>query len=167
MFGELNNEDIELIKKEDDLIDKSIIIVSKLFKGKKDKEGKPYLNHLYFVMNNVSLYEEKVVGLLHDVIEDTPLNLCDLEYLGYPKEIVKSISILTHNKDISYEEYINRILKSNDKTAIRVKYADMTHNCDKKRLSSLSFELKHKLEKKYDIPYKKLTKKIEKIGKEN
>ena len=46
MFGELNNEDIELIRKEDDLIDKSIIIVSKLFKGKKDKEGKPYLNHL-------------------------------------------------------------------------------------------------------------------------
>lgn len=167
MVNLFNEHELELIKREDDLIDKSIIIVSKLFKEKKDKEGKPYLNHLYFVMNNVSLYEEKVVGLLHDVIEDTPLNLCDLEYLGYPKEIVKSISILTHNKDIPYEEYISKILKSNDKTAIRVKYADMTHNCDKKRLSSLSFELQHKLEKKYDIPYKKLTKRIEKIGKEN
>ena len=78
MFGELNNEDIELIKKEDDLIDKSIIIVNKLFKDKKDKEGKPYINHLYYVMNSFSTYKEKVVGLMHDTIEDTSMSLFGL-----------------------------------------------------------------------------------------
>lgn len=167
MFGELNSEDIELIKKEDDLIDKSLIIINKLFKDKKDKEGKPYINHLYYVMNSVSTYEEKVVGLMHDTIEDTSMSLFGLMRLGYPIDILKSINLLTHYKEIPYDKYIDNLINSGDITAINVKYADMTHNLNEERLSILPIEVKERLVKKYSEPYKKLIKKIEKIRKEN
>ena len=167
MFGELNNEDIELIKKEDDLIDKSIIIVNKLFKDKKDKEGKPYINHLYYVMNSFSTYKEKIVGLMHDTIEDTSMSLFGLMRLGYPIDILKSINLLTHYKGVPYDKYIDILLNSGDITAIKVKYADMTHNLNEERLAALPIDIKERLLKKYSEPYKKLTKRIEKIGKEN
>ena len=50
--------EIELIKQTSDLLDKSLIIVEKLFSDKVDKQGICYLNHLFYVRDNVVSYEE-------------------------------------------------------------------------------------------------------------
>lgn len=157
-------KEIYEIKMEDDLIDKSIMIVSKLFRKKKDKQGIPYIKHLYFVMNHVDTYEEKIIGLLHDIIEDTYINVSDLKNFGYPENIIQDILLLTYDKTISYDEYINNILKSNNLAVIKVKYADMTHNCDIERLSKLPLDVQSKLNKKYCEPYKLLTKKLKEMN---
>lgn len=154
-------EEIALIKREDDLIDTSLIIVSKLFKDKVDKQGVPYIEHLYYVMKYVNTYRQKVLALLHDSIEDTGLELEDLRELGYPEEILNGLDLLTHKEGVSYSEYINRICESNDKDIIRVKLVDMRHNKMKKRLHWLPQDVSDRLLIKYEKPYQLLKKSLE------
>lgn len=153
-------EEIELIKKTSDLLDKSLIIVEKLFSNKVDKQGICYLSHLFYVRDNVVSYEEKVVGLMHDTLEDTSINADDLKILGYPDNIINSLIILTKKKGENYSLYVDNVLNSGDEVAIKVKYVDMTHNLNLKRLNALDRDLKEKLENKYKEPYEKLRKYI-------
>lgn len=50
--------------------------------GQKDKSNKPYIFHLLYVMNNVSDLNAKIVGVLHDILEDTNLTKNDLLNYG-------------------------------------------------------------------------------------
>lgn len=160
----LRQETITLIKREDDLLDKAIILVNDLFKNVTDKQGKPYIEHLYYVSNNLENYEEKVVGMLHDVIEDTYVDKDLLLAFGFPKNIVESVLLLTRNKEISYNIYIENIIKSNNLIALKVKKADMMHNMNKERLNRLDENTRKKLEKKYTNNYKKIVNTLEKRG---
>lgn len=160
----LKQETITLIKREDDLLNKAIILVNDLFKNVTDKQGKPYIEHLYYVSNNLENYEEKIVGMLHDVIEDTYVDEDLLLTFGFPKNIVNSVLLLTRNKEISYDEYIENIIKSNDLIALKVKKADMMHNMNKERLDALEENIRKKLEKKYTNNYKKIVNNLEKRG---
>ena len=155
---------IELMKREDDLIEKAIILVNELFKDITDKQGHPYIEHLYYVSNHLETYEEKVVGLLHDVIEDTYINEKVLLELKFPKNIVEAVSLLTRNKEISYDDYIDSIIQSNNLLAIKVKKVDMMHNMNKERLAALDENVRKKLEKKYIKNYQKINNILEKRG---
>ena len=155
---------IELMKREDDLIEKAIILVNELFKNITDKQGHPYIEHLYYVSNHLETYEEKVVGLLHDVIEDTYINEKVLLELKFPKNIVEAVSLLTRNKEISYDDYIDSIIQSNNLLAIKVKKVDMMHNMNKERLAALDENVRKKLEKKYIKNYQKINNILEKRG---
>ena len=144
------------VKTESDLLFKAIILVNEVFKDKYDKEGIPYLNHLYYVMDSVNTYEEKIVGLMHDIIEDTDIKFEDLMEIGFPSNIIEHIRLLTHDKKIPYSMYIDNILKSGDMVAIRVKKADMCHNMNKNRLNRLDINLRNRLIQKYTPEYEKL-----------
>lgn len=160
----LKQETITLIKREDDLLEKAIILVNNLFKNSTDKQGKPYIEHLYYVSDNLESYEEKIVGMLHDIIEDTYVDEKLLLVFGFPKNIVESVLLLTKNKNISYDEYIENIIKSNNLIALKVKKTDMMHNMNKDRLNSLEEKTRKKLEKKYTNNYKKIVTALEKRG---
>lgn len=160
----MESKKIELIKREDDLIEKAIILVNELFKDITDKQGHPYVEHLYYVSNHLETYEEKVVGLLHDVIEDTYINEKVLLELKFPKNIVDAVSLLTRNKEISYDDYIDSIIQSNNLLAIKVKKVDMMHNMNKERLAALDENVRKKLEKKYIKNYQKINNILEKRG---
>lgn len=160
----MESKKIELIKREDDLIEKAIILVNELFKDITDKQGHPYIEHLYYVSNHLETYEEKVVGLLHDVIEDTYINEKVLLELKFPKNIVEAVSLLTRNKEISYDDYIDSIIQSNNLLAIKVKKVDMMHNMNKERLAALDENVRKKLEKKYIKNYQKINNILEKRG---
>ena len=154
------NAEVELIRQTSDLLDKSLLIVKKIFIDKVDKQGVCYLNHLFYVRDNVESYIEKVVGLMHDTMEDTSINADDLRMFGYPEDIINSLSILTKKKGEDYNQYIDKVLNSGDEVAIKVKYVDMTHNLNLKRLNALDKDLKDKLENKYKVPYQKIKKYI-------
>ena len=160
----MESKKIELIKREDDLIEKAIILVNELFKDITDKQGHPYIEHLYYVSNHLETYEEKVVGLLHDVIEDTYINEKVLLELKFPKNIVDAVSLLTRNREISYDDYIDSIIQSNNLLAIKVKKVDMMHNMNKERLAALDENVRKKLEKKYIKNYQKINNILEKRG---
>ena len=53
--------------------------------------------------------EEKIVAILHDVVEDTEMSLKDLMDEGFSHEVVETLDQLTKRKDMTYDEYIEDI----------------------------------------------------------
>lgn len=136
-----------------DQYQKAFLVVNHLFKDKVDKGGKPYLEHLYYVSSKTSTLKGKITGLLHDVIEGTELVARDLSFLGFSKDIVASIEILSRSDNMEYMEYINNLINSNDEAALEVKKIDMEHNMDPERLSFLKPDERTMLEIKYNEAY--------------
>jgi (p)ppGpp synthase/HD superfamily hydrolase len=52
-------------------LNRAIEIATKAHEGATDKYGAPYINHVTRVMTMAQTDNEKIVGVLHDVIEDT------------------------------------------------------------------------------------------------
>ena len=94
-----------------------------------DKAGKPYIEHCLRVMAAVETEHQKIVAILHDVIEDCDITANDLrvKYLIDPF-VVDDIVRLTKIKGEDYFAYLNRVKKS--KTATAVKIADLKDNMD-------------------------------------
>ena len=72
----------------------------------------------------ISPYDAYLVGLAHDLIEDTDCPQDKLqEILG--TDLFSAVIILTKDDKDDYDKYIHSILNSGDKLAILVKRADM------------------------------------------
>ena len=56
-------------------LDNAIIISTTAHAGQIDKCGEPYILHPMRVMMSLSSLKERIVGILHDVIEDTSVTL--------------------------------------------------------------------------------------------
>lgn len=117
-------------------LEQAIKLASIKHYGQKDKSNKPYLFHLLYVMNNVNDLNAKIVGVLHDILEDTDITRNDLLNYGFSEEIVIAVEILTKPKNQKYMDYIENI-KSNN-IAKKVKLIDLKHNMDLTRLSEIS-----------------------------
>ena len=114
----------EELKESENLIYKALEIVSTLFESDLDKGGMPYMLHIVYVYRHVSSIDEKVVALLHDVIEDKKVTKEDLIEIGFPSKIVEDVSILTRDKKVDYDNYIDNIIKHGSREALNVKLAD-------------------------------------------
>lgn len=135
-------------------LEEAIKLASIKYYGQVDKANKPYILHLLYVMNNVSDLNVKIVGILHDILEDTDITRNDLLNYGFSEDIVISVEVLTKSKNQKYMEYIENI-KSNN-IARKVKLIDLKHNMDLTRLSEISDEdLKRTM--KYFEAYEKLS----------
>ena len=158
-------EEIEYLKKCEDLELKCKYLVVKLFKGRTDKAGKPYIGHLIRVSNRLKNEDERCAALLHDTLEDiegmTPEILLDL---NIPKNIIDMVVLVTKEEGLSYEEEINKIIKSGNDGALRIKYSDMLDNSDPERLNKLDKETREKLNNKYSPQLKKLCFELRKRG---
>lgn len=114
-------------------IEKAIRIATKAHKGQKDKYGHPYIQHVLRVMHLGRTEEERIVGVLHDVVEDSDWTLDDLRAEGFPDKIVIAVDCLTkRSEDEDYDHFIGRIRKNN--LAVRVKLNDLTDNMDVRRM---------------------------------
>ena len=118
-----------------ELLNKAIKIAQKAHKNQTDKFGTPYIGHVMRVMNAGKTYDEKIVGVLHDVIEDCPE--ITLEYLlqeGFPNEIVFAIECLTKNPpDQDYTAFVKQTEKS--ALAVSVKINDLQDNMNLTRFN--------------------------------
>ena len=119
----------------DELLNKAIKIAQKAHKGQTDKFGTPYIGHVIRVMNAGKTYDEKIVGVLHDVIEDCPeITLDHLLHEGFPNEIVFAIECLTKNpSDQDYTEFVKQTEKS--PLAVSVKINDLEDNMNLTRFN--------------------------------
>ncbi|MPN39858.1 hypothetical protein SDC9_187392 [bioreactor metagenome] len=104
-------------------------------------------------MNYGKTYDEKIVGVLHDVIEDCPQ--ITLDYLlqqGFPKEIVFAIECLTKNPpNQDYTEFVKQTEKS--PLAVAVKMNDLRDNMDLTRFTKPLTERDYKRLNKYLTAY--------------
>jgi hypothetical protein len=107
-------------------------------RGQRDKVGQPYILHPLRVMFRLTTETEQMVGVLHDVIEDTKYTANDLRNMGYSDEVLQALDRLTRRKDESYEDFVFRA-KGNP-IARKVKLADLEDNMDPKRMSGVSVD---------------------------
>lgn len=135
-------------------LEKAIQIAVKHHEGQKDKGGKPYILHPLYVMSKVNTETEKIVAILHDVVEDSNYTTEDLINDGFSNEIIEALTLLTHNKSEDYFDYIYKIKQN--KLAKTIKLEDLKHNLDITRLDTLDDKTIENL-KKYWQAYKILT----------
>ena len=109
-------------------IDKAIEFASKAHAADYDLDGNPTILHPLAVGMMGKNDTERIVGFLHDVVEDTKYTFEDLEEEGFSEEVISTLRLLTHDKQTPYMEYIERICKSGNKAAINVKLNDLKHN---------------------------------------
>lgn len=109
-------------------IDKAIELASKAHAADYDLDGNPTILHPLAVGMMGKNDTERIVGFLHDVVEDTRYTFEDLEDEGFSAEVIAALRLLTHDKETPYMEYIERICLSGNRTAINVKINDLRHN---------------------------------------
>lgn len=114
-------------------INKALEIAVKAHSNQLDKGGNPYIFHPIRVALNCQTKEEKIVALLHDVIEDTDTSIEQLEAEGFSKEILESIICLTKKEGEDYMSFIKRV--ATNRTATNVKLQDLADNMDTSRLN--------------------------------
>lgn len=117
-------------------VEDAILLAAQAHRGQVDKVGQPYILHLLRVMLRVEGEAAQIVGVLHDLVEDTRYGFDDLRALGYSEEIVQALDCLTHQPDESYEQFVERA--SANPLARRVKRADLEDNLDVRRLPVVS-----------------------------
>ncbi len=119
-----------------------------MFENQKNIIGKdeiPYVFHPWHVAESMEDETRTIVALLHDVVEDTDISIADLRKEGFSEEVLTALTILTHNKEEDYYDYIKRIKKN--PIAKDVKISDLMHNSDLKRLSKITPDDKDRTKK--------------------
>ena len=111
---------------------KALKLCFEAHKEQVDKSGMPYVFHPFHLAEQMDTEDSVCVALLHDVVEDTNTTFEDLENLGFPKEVIDVLKLLTHSENIPYMDYVKNL--SQNKTAVKVKMADLKHNSDLTRL---------------------------------
>jgi (p)ppGpp synthase/HD superfamily hydrolase len=114
-------------------------------KDQLDKSGMPYVFHPFHLAEQMKDEATTTVALLHDVVEDTPLTIDDLENMGFTHEVTDAIRLLTHAEGVPYMEYVAQIKKN--PVAKAVKLADLRHNSDSTRLDTVTERDKAREEK--------------------
>ena len=117
----------------------------KAHKKQRDKSGVPYVFHPFHVAEQMTTEASTVVALLHDVVEDTKYTLDDIAALGFGKEIVEAVALMTHEDGVPYMDYVAK-LKDNP-IAREGKLADLAHNSDPARLGKINEKARKRLEK--------------------
>ena len=64
-------------------LDEALNLVADHFRGIKDKSGSPYVLHCIRVMMTVDSIDAKMVAVMHDLVEDTPMTLEQLREKGF------------------------------------------------------------------------------------
>jgi (p)ppGpp synthase/HD superfamily hydrolase len=116
-------------------LDQALAIAVEAHRGQVDKAGQPYILHPLRVMMRLATPDERIVAVLHDVVEDSPTSLADLRQAGFDEVIVRAVDHLTRREQETYEAFIERA--SLDPLAKRVKLADLEDNMTVTRLQTL------------------------------
>lgn len=131
-------------------LSKAIMIAAEAHAGQVDKGGQPYILHPLRLMMQMNNDEERIVAVLHDVIEDDrsgrwtlaaiESNLCG--YFTCPLDMVRpavslsrivdALDALTHRKGEDYDSYIARV--RGNALATKIKRCDLQDNMDLSRI---------------------------------
>jgi (p)ppGpp synthase/HD superfamily hydrolase len=129
--------------------------------GQVDAGGEPYINHLMFVSEkvmeqndddhwgynetDVNRLKASIVGLLHDILEDTDCTADVLKEHALDDDIIEAVQTMSHQQGETYFEYLCRV-EQNPISKI-VKIADLEHNMDVRRLKKFGEYEKKRIQK--------------------
>jgi len=126
-------------------LERAIAIAATAHAGQVDKGGAPYILHPLKVMLRMSSLEERIVAVLHDVVEDCGISLEDLRKKGFSEEVLSAIESVTKVPGESYEDFVERAAQN--PIGRVVKLADLEENSDLSRIASPSWEDLERIEK--------------------
>lgn len=127
------------------MLEKAIAIAVEAHRGQIDKAGKPYILHPLRVMLAGKTTEEMICGILHDVVEDTPISIEMLEKEGFSDTVLEALELLTRDSKTPYQNYIETISKN--PLAIQVKLYDLHDNLNRDRIISPTQADEERMEK--------------------
>ena len=126
-------------------LERAIAIAAAAHAGQLDKGGAPYILHPLKVMLRMTTLEERIVAVLHDVVEDCDISLDDLRKEGFSEEVLTAIQSVTKVPGESYEDFVERAAQN--PIGRVVKLADLEENSDLSRIASPSWEDLERIEK--------------------
>lgn len=115
-------------------LEKAIALAAKKHAGQIDKAGQPYILHPLRLMFNVDTIEQKMVAVMHDLLEDTDTTIVDLISLGFSQNVIDAVVALTKKEGESRLDAAKRIVKN--PLARTIKLADLADNMDISRIKS-------------------------------
>jgi (p)ppGpp synthase/HD superfamily hydrolase len=104
-----------------DFLEKAVSIAVEAHRGQRDRTGAPYILHPMRVMAGVDSDIEKMVAILHDVVEDTDWTFEKLAQQGFPDEVIEALKCVTKREGEEYEDFVKR--SASNKIARKVKLA--------------------------------------------
>lgn len=123
-------------------LQRAIEIAVEAYRGQTDKAGAPYLLHPLRVMMSLDTDKERIVGVLHEVVEDGPgWTFERLEQEGFAT-VIEALRLVTKrpedegDSEAVYVAFVRRA--KGNKIARRVKTADILDNLNASRLSALT-----------------------------
>lgn len=115
-------------------LERAIAIAVEAHTGQQDKVGQPYILHPLRVMLAVRSPEERMVGALHDVVEDSAWTLGALREAGFSPDVVDAVDAISRREG---EEYFDFVLRAGANPLARpVKVADLRDNLDLSRIAA-------------------------------
>lgn len=117
------------------LEDIALEVATQAHAGQKDKAGKDYIGHPKRVADRCGGVDERIVALLHDVIEDSDVTADYLAGKGFPDRIIEAVLAVTRREGESYDDFIRRAALN--PIGRKVKLHDLEDNMDILRLEAL------------------------------
>ncbi len=125
-------------------LERAIEIAARAHLGQADKGGEPYIMHPIRVMLRMATLEERIVAVLHDVVEDSDWTLETLEAEGFSHSVIQALEALTKRPG---ETRISAAHRAAANTVARaVKLADNAENSDLTRIPNPSAKDLERLE---------------------
>jgi len=118
-------------------LERAIEIAVAAHKEQTDKYGAPYIGHVMRVMNMGITEEEKICGVLHDVVEDTSWTFEQLAAEGLSPLVLEGLRGVTKlSEEEDYDQFIQRTLQN--PLSCAVKLNDLTDNMDIRRMPQVT-----------------------------
>lgn len=116
---------------------KAIRIAAETHEQQFDKGGAPYVLHPLRMMMRLETEAEKIVAVLHDVVEDGGgrWSFATLRAEGFSEQVLEALEHVTKRpeEEGDYEAFVRRAARN--PIARRVKLADLEDNMDLKRIA--------------------------------
>ncbi len=127
------------------LLERAIEIAVQAHKGQRDRNGDPYVLHPLRLMLRGRTAEEKIVAVLHDVVEDSEWTLEQLRAEGFPAKIVAAVDNLTKRPRENYTKFVRR--SASHPLSRQIKIFDLEDNMNPLRLKTVDAKALKRLKK--------------------
>jgi hypothetical protein len=125
-------------------LEQAIALATEAHRGQRDKAGAPYILHPLRVMLALDETVERMVGVLHDVVEDggTDWTFERLAAEGFGPEVIEALRLVTKRPEDkgddldTYLRFVGRTLAN--PIARRVKIADIRDNLNVTRMEAVT-----------------------------
>jgi hypothetical protein len=134
-------------------LDFAMLLAIEQHRGQVDKAGEPYILHVLRVGLAGKTREEQIVGVLHDIVEDTVMTIDRLSRV-FSEDIVSGVDAVTRRDGESYEDFILRAYQH--PVGRQVKMNDLRDNMRPDRNRNPTPADKERFDK-YDRAYQVLT----------